>query len=153
MPSCCKQVRDFLDFGRDLHAEVRKLYIRLGDSAEQERVRMLLEFLERHEQHMVQTLGRFEQDSHAGLPNGWLEYSPALDVDSVIAQCQLSEQSTIDDIMAAAMRFDETLVRLYQEMAEKAVDQRTRDLFKDLVNLEQQEKISVSRAAMSLADM
>ena len=55
--------------------------------------------------------------------------------------------------MAAAMRFDETLVRLYQEMAEKAVDQSTRDLFKDLVNLEQQEKISVSRAAMSLADM
>ena len=153
MSSCCKEVRDFLDFGKGLHAEVRRLYVRLADTAEQERVRMLLEFLERHEQHMVQTLGRFEQDSHEGLLNGWMNYSPDLDVDSVIAQCQLSEQPTIDDIMAAAMRFDETLVRLYQEMAEKAVDQRTRDLFKDLVNLEQQEQISVSRAAMSLADM
>lgn len=51
------------------------------------------------------------------------------------------------------MNFDETLVRLYKEMAEKAVDARTRALFQDLVNLEQQEQISVSRAAMSLADM
>jgi hypothetical protein len=51
------------------------------------------------------------------------------------------------------MNFDETLIRLYQEMAEKAVDARTRALFQDLVNLEQQEQISVSRAAMSLADM
>ena len=102
---------------------------------------------------MVQTLARFEQDSHAGLLNSWLEYSPALDVDSVIQSCQLSEQANTDEIFAAAMRFDEALVRLYQEVAEKAVDQRTRDLFKDLVNLEQQEQISVSRAAMSLADM
>jgi hypothetical protein len=41
-------------------------------------VRMLLEYLERHEQHMVQTLGRFEHESHARLLNGWLEYSPGL---------------------------------------------------------------------------
>ena len=153
MPSCCKQVRDFLDFGKDLHAEVRKLYTRLGDSTEQDRVRMLLDFLERHEQHMVQTLARFEHESHAGLLNGWLEYLPALDVDTVFETCRLSEQSSTDEIVAAAMNFDETLVRLYQEMAEKAVDARTRALFQDLVNLEQQEQISVSRAAMSLADM
>jgi hypothetical protein len=31
------------------------------------------EYLERHEQHMVQTLARFEHESHAGLLNGWLE--------------------------------------------------------------------------------
>jgi hypothetical protein len=41
MPSCCKQVRDFLDFGAGLHAEIRKLYTRFGDSAQLERVRRI----------------------------------------------------------------------------------------------------------------
>ena len=153
MPSCCKQVREFLDFGKALHAEVRKLYTRLGDSAQLERVRMLLEYLERHEQHIVQTLARFEHESHEGLLNSWLEYSPVLDVGSVIDNCRLSEQPSTDEIVAAALNLDEALVRLYQEIAEKAVEARTRALFQDLVNLEQQEQISVSRAAMSLADM
>jgi hypothetical protein len=67
--------------------------------------------------------------------------------------CQLPEEPGTDDIFQAAMTFDEALVNLYREMAAKAVDQKTQALFQDLLHLEQQEKIQVSRAVMSLNDM
>ena len=56
-------------------------------------------------------------------------------------------------VFRAAMRFDDTLIALYEEVAGKAVDQTTRTLFADLLHLEQQEKIQVARAAMSLDDL
>jgi hypothetical protein len=114
---------------------------------------MLLDYLSRHEQHMEQTLARYEKGNRQGILDGWLEYSPSLDVEAVVQSCQLRGQPSTDDILQAAMTFDDALVNLYREMAEKAIDHKTKELFRDLLNLEQQEKIQVARAAMSLNDM
>lgn len=153
MRSCCKQVREFVDFGKQLHARVHQYYDALNEKAELERVRMLLGHLSRHEQHLAQTLARYEKDSRDGLLNAWLEYSPELDVEAVIGGCQLPAQPSSDEIFTAALAFDDTLVKLYRELAEKANDPHVRALFQDLLQLEEQEKIQVSRAAMSLRDL
>ena len=50
MPSCCKQVREFVDFGKHLHGKLKELYDDLNEHAQLERVKMLLDFLSRHEQ-------------------------------------------------------------------------------------------------------
>lgn len=153
MRSCCKQVREFVDFGKQLHSRVHQYYDALNETAELERVRMLLEHLSRHEQHLAQTLARYAQDSRSGLLNAWLEYSPELDVEAVIGGCALPDQPSTDAIFGAALAFDDTLVKLYRELADKASDPQVRALFQDLLQLEEQEKIQVSRAAMSLRDL
>ena len=45
MPSCCKQVREFVDFGKHLHGKIKELYDDLNEHAQLERVKMLLEFV------------------------------------------------------------------------------------------------------------
>lgn len=47
MRSCCKQVRDFVHFGKQLHAEIAALLEQLDEQAEVERVRMLADYLAR----------------------------------------------------------------------------------------------------------
>lgn len=153
MRGCCKQVREFVDFGKHLHARIAERYDQLCEKAELERVKMLLEYLSRHEHHLEQTLARFEKEAHGGMLETWLEYSPTLDVDAVMQASRLPENPSTDAIFAAALAFDDTLVKLYREVAEKTHDPRTRALFQDLLRLEEQEKIQVSRAAMSLRDM
>jgi len=153
MRGCCKQVREFVDFGKRLHSRVHQYYDVLNEKAALERVRMLLEHLSRHEHHLAQTLGRYEKESRTGLLDAWLEYSPELDVDAVMRGCMLPEQPSTDEVFAAALAFDDTLVKLYRELADKANDPHVRALFQDLLRLEEQEKIQVSRAAMSLGDM
>lgn len=137
MRSCCKQVREFVAFGKNLHAELRKLYEQLDEQAELERVHMLLEYLSRHEQHMQESLARFEKESRSGLLDAWLEYSPSLDVDAVISQANIPEKSSSDDIIKIALAFDDTLVKLYREIAEKAHDGKVKSLFNNLLALEE----------------
>ena len=153
MPSCCKQVREFVDFGKHLHGKIKELYEDLDGHAELERVHMLLEFLSRHEAHMQESLARFGKETRKGILEAWLEYSPALDVDAVMARFPVRDKPSSDEIMQLAMDFDDTLVKLYREVAEKVNDSTTKAVFKNLLQLEEKEKIQVARAAMTLADM
>ncbi len=89
MRSCCKQVREFVDFGKHLHARISEFYDELNEKAELERVKMLLEYLSRHEHHLEQTLARYKKEVHGGILEAWLEYSPTLDVDAVMETSQL----------------------------------------------------------------
>ena len=153
MRSCCKQVRDFVDFGKRLHARIGQVYEALNEKAESERVKMLLEYLSRHEQRLEQTLARYEHERRGSLMDAWLEYAPSLDVDAALTASTLPEQPSTDEIFTAASAFDDTLVRLYREVAEKVNDPKVRTLFQDLLYLEEQERIQISRAAMNLRDM
>jgi len=153
MRSCCKQVREFVDFGKHLHGQVKELYETLNEHAALERVKMLLEFLSRHEAHMEESLARFEKDSRKGILDAWLEYSPELNVEAVMARFPVQERPSSDEIIQLAMDFDDTLVKLYREVAEKVNDSKTKEVFKNLLQLEEKEKIQVARAAMALNDM
>jgi rubrerythrin len=150
MRSCCKQVKEFLDFGKHLHAEIRKIYGELNEHAELERVKMLLDYLSRHEQHMEEALARFERNARQGILNAWLEYSPTLDVDEVLRNCKLRDGMSADEIVDAAVNFDNTLIELYREVAGKVNDATVKEVFQNLLALEEKEKIQVLRAAMSL---
>ncbi len=153
MRSCCKQVREFVDFGKHLHGKVKELYEELNEHAELERVKMLLEFLSRHEEHMEESLARFEKDSRRGILEAWLEYSPELDVEAVMRRFPVKEQPSSDEIFQLAMDFDDALVKLYKEVADKVNDSKTKEVFKNLLQLEEKEKIQVARAAMMLGEM
>jgi hypothetical protein len=153
MHSCCKQVKDFVEYGRQLHAASGRLYETLGDHSEQERVRMLLDYLQRHQRNLENALARFEKNSRDGVLEAWLEYFPDLDVDAVLGSIKLPEQPSSNDIIAAALKFDDTMIELYREIAEKAVDHKTREVFQSLLALEQGETNQIARAALSLQDM
>jgi len=153
MRSCCKQVREFVDFGKHLHGKVKELYQELNEHAELERVKMLLEFLSRHEEHMEESLARFEKDSRRGILEAWLEYSPELDVEAVMRRFPVAEKPSSDEVFQFAMDFDDTLVKLYKEVANKVNDSKTQEVFKNLLQLEEKEKIQVARAAMMLGEM
>ena len=153
MPSCCKQVREFVDFGKHLHGKLKALFDELNEHAQLERVKMLLDFLSRHEEHMEESLARFEKESRHGILEAWLEYSPGLDVNKVMCKFHLSENPSSDEIIQLALDFDDTLVNLYKEVVEKANDSKVKEVFKNLLQLEEKEKIQVARAAMMLWEM
>ncbi len=153
MPSCCKQVREFVDFGKHLHGKLKALFDELNEHAQLERVKMLLDFLSRHEEHMEESLARFEKESRHGILEAWLEYSPGLDVNKVMCKLHLSENPSSDEIIQLALDFDDTLVNLYKEVVENANDSKVKEVFKNLLQLEEKEKIQVARAAMMLWEM
>lgn len=102
---------------------------------------------------MEESLSRFEKDSRSGILDAWLEYSPELNVETVIARCAVPENPGSDDIARIALDYDQTLVDLYREIAAKVNDRKVKELFANLLQLEEREMIQVSRATLSFADM
>ncbi|MFM8331067.1 MAG: hypothetical protein ACKN9T_05210 [Candidatus Methylumidiphilus sp.] len=72
---------------------------------------------------------------------------------AVMARFPVSAKPSSDEIFQLAMDFDDTLVKLYREIAEKVNDSKTKEVFNNLLQLEEKEKIQVVRAAMALDDM
>jgi hypothetical protein len=128
MRSCCKQVKDFLEFGKHLHGEIKRFYEEANEGTKPERVRMLLDYLSRHEQHLEESLARFEKGARSGILNAWLEYPPDLDVEAVMARHKLAEVQTSDDLIAVALDFDETLVALYREVSAKVGEPKLKEV-------------------------
>ncbi|SMF95010.1 hypothetical protein SAMN02949497_2350 [Methylomagnum ishizawai] len=153
MRSCCKQVKDFLEFGKHLHGEIKRFYDRANEETGSERIRMLLDYLSRHEQHLEESLARFEKGSRSGILNTWLEYPPDLDVEAVIGKHNLGEINSSEALISIAMDFDDTLVALYREVSAKVDEPKLKEVFLNLLALEEKEKIQVLRAAMSFQDM
>lgn len=153
MRSCCKQVRDFVQFGKKLHGEIAKLLEQINEQADLERVQMLLDYLARHEHLLEEALVRFEKDSRSGILEAWLEYSPDLDVEAAMAKCVIPDHPTYDDVVRITLDFDQTLVELYREVAEKVNDYKVKEVFSNLLRLEERETTQLTRAVMSFADI
>jgi rubrerythrin len=142
-----------VQFGKKLHGAIARLLDEVTEQAEFERVKMLSEYIARHERHLEESLASFEKNSRSGILEAWLEYSPDLDVDAVTRRCVIPDHPSSDDVVRVALDFDQALVDLYREVAEKVSDQKVKEVFRNLLALEEREITQVARAAMSFADM
>jgi hypothetical protein len=143
-----EQVKDVLDYGKLVHADLCKLYESLNVESQQERVKMLLDYLSRHERHLEETLSRFEAGSHQDVLDTWLQYAPSINVLKLIGNQTIRPDMSVDEVVKLAVEFDDALVEFYREAADECGLPRINEVFLNLIELEKQEKISHVRNAL-----
>lgn len=153
MHTCCKQVRDFLDYGRALHGEIQAYYDALGEHTDKERLKMLLGYLSRHEQRMEESLLRFEQVTRKAVLDVWLSHSPRVNIQEMIGQCDPLENMSLDDMVDVALRFDAAMIKLYRDVAEGTADARVREVFHNIVAMEESDANKLMCDASALREM
>ncbi len=145
--------RDIIDLARRFHGEVSAFYEHLGNQASKGRVKLLLQYMSRHEKHLERCLEEYEQDASERILATWFQYAPATTPIEHLQTVQLEPEMSIDDVVEVALRLDECLVDLYREVAEQADSREVTELFCNLLDLEQQEEIAVTRNALSIQDL
>ena len=68
-----KQTKDVLDYARTFHRQLSEYYDSLSKLAEKQRVKMLLDYLSRHEKHLDEILADYEEDASKKVMNTWLK--------------------------------------------------------------------------------
>ena len=58
-----KKTRDILDRARTFHNNISERYRTLSVAAEKEKVKMLLDYLSRHEKNLAKSLEEYEEDA------------------------------------------------------------------------------------------
>lgn len=140
MHTCCKPVKDFLDYGRELHREIQAFYEALNEHTDKERLKMLLDYLSRHEQNMEESLHRFEQVTRKEILVVWLEHVPRLNLQEIIDQCGIKNGMSLEDVVAVAMQFDAAMLKLYRDVAETVQDARVKAVLNNIVGMEASEE-------------
>ena len=145
-------VKDVLDHARAFHQELEIYYDRMSQIAEKERVQILLEYLSRHERHLDECLAAYENDAVHAVLDTWYKYTPDKATVHDIESLQLKPSMTLADVIAAALKMDQCLVELYQEMLDRSVSEDIKELFKQLLTLEKTEEVQLVRDAVEMED-
>lgn len=146
-------IQDVVDFARKLHSALSDQYAELEQLSSSERARLMLDYLNRHEQNLAQAMGKYEGDMKQGIAALWLQDVPELQSDELVEKVRGVDLGNVDNIIAVALDVDEYLIKLYQRMADEVDSDAGRDVFKSLIKLEDSERHRLSRAAFRLVDM
>lgn len=145
--------RDIIDLARKFHGELSAFYQRMGDQASKGRVRLLLQYMSRHEKHLEECLQDYERDASRRILETWFQYTPGAVPLEHLERVRLEPEMSIEDVVDVALRLDECLIRLYQEMADKADSREVAEVFCNLLDLERKEEVCLTRNALSIKDL
>lgn len=149
-----EQVKDILDYSVEFHRELRALYDKLSAESDQTRVKMLLDYLARHERDRADAVARFEKE-HQGEASlqSWLQYAPSKDIEALLKDCVVRPDMSVEDVITTALAFDDALIAVYKQTASEADDPKVKALFESLADMEEKEKERFVRDAGWLEDL
>ncbi len=147
------QVKDVIEYSHEIHSRLAKFYDDLNNQHQKSRIKMLLDYLGRHERNFASCLAEYEQDTAQGLMDTWLEFAPTSKIDEKIKYLPLHTDMTLYQLVDCALDLDNIVVELYRDAQEHVEIPELTELFQNLIEMENQEKKSMVRNAMMLDDL
>ena len=144
------QTKDVLNQARKFHHKLSEFYEDLKDSTDKERTRALLDYLSRHEKYLEDCLEEFQQDVSRNVLDSYFQYGSDASNLSGISEFEIKDEMSVEDVVAAAMYFDACLIKFYREIAQKARSDKVREVFENLLVMEEHEQIELSKTALEL---
>lgn len=148
-----KTIKDVIDFSRHLHEALSRQYAELEQLATSERAQLMLDYLNRHEQHLAAALKDYEAGAAKGIMDTWLQYTPELDAHPVLERIRDMDINNVEEVVAAALTTDEYLREIYQEVAERADLDELREVACSLRQIESNEQYRLARDALRFSDL
>ena len=143
-----EQVRDVLEYGKFLHAEMKALAERIEDQQQSAHLKLLLEYLKRHEDELASSLDKFEEEIRKNILDVWLPYPPDPRIEKKLQAIEIRPDMSVEEVTKLVMAFEDALIELYKEALNEIDDPNVQEVLQNLVALEDNEK---RRFAMNVA--
>jgi rubrerythrin len=149
----CEQTRDILAGAEAFHRQIGEYYHQMSDQAEKPRIKMLLDYLSRHEEQLADSLADYEQNASAAVMDTWFQSKHKLDVCAILKDVKISPEMSVDDVIDLGLKLDDCLITMYRDLAENAHSEDVRTVFQNLLDMEEEEKRQLTRNAMRVTDI
>jgi hypothetical protein len=147
------QIRNLLDQVRELHGQLAEYYKSLSVKADQRRVALLLDYLSSHERNLQASLADYEEEASRKVLDTWVDCSHLERMVATCAPTALTPDTGVDGVTHVAMDVDECLMQCYQEIADNAESDSVREVFRNLMAMEQAELRKLARNALAAGDL
>jgi rubrerythrin len=147
------QAKEIIDSARAFHQRASEFYQQLADKAEGARVKMLLDYLVRHEAHLNRALADYTEAVRSRALNAWHQYAQEQCLLQPFDASQYSKDMTVEEVMNIGLNIDKCLIDSYKGMAANASTDECREIFENLLLMEEQQKHKLARIALEIRDM
>lgn len=146
-------VRDIIDRVRGIHLQLSHHYQSLGDTAQKERVRILLQYLSRHEAHLDAALAKFQGAASKALLGTWFKGEPDSSLRSALDEVKIAPGMETDQVIRTVLQVDRALVDAFRKVVDSAHADDVKALFQELIQMEEREEHKLMRDALELEDV
>lgn len=147
------QVRNMLDQVRDFHEKLSEYYDQLSKESEQQRIKMLLDHMSKHEHDLSEGLGAYEESATKNVMDTYVDCDHCNQILATCEQTPIAPETSVEGVIKAAIDIDNCLMRFFQEVADYAETERVRDVFRNLVEMEEAELRNLALNALQMTDI
>jgi uncharacterized protein YqfB (UPF0267 family) len=142
-----KQVIDVIDYSKMVHVRIRNFFETLNEKSQSSRVKRMLEYLIEEHRRIEDILTRFAAETQKSVTNGWMQYTPSIDIDHLLDSHRVKESLSVDEIVHLMTDFNEALMNFYREAENEAEFPSVRGFFHNLAEMEIKENLQQLRAS------
>ncbi len=153
MPS--RQVRDIVEHVRFYHRNLSQQldsFDKQLDKSANPRFEMLVSYMARHEQNFEKLLAKYESEASRRVLNTWLKFVPDESLDRTLKHLDLHNGMDADEILGVVLKFDKSLIELYQELADETPLPEVHELFTDLLKMEDSKDRQYAMSVLEIYD-
>lgn len=144
------QTKEVLNQARKFHRKLSEFYEGLKETTSKERTRALLGYMSRHEDYLDECLAAFQKDVSKNVLDSYYQYDSHATKLSEITEFKIKPEMEVDDVVAAAMHFDACLIKFYREMVNRAPSSAVKEVFENLLVMEEHEQLELSKTMLEL---
>ncbi|WHI48460.1 hypothetical protein ACJJI5_19340 [Microbulbifer sp. EKSA008] len=148
-----KQAFEVIKDAERFHLEMAAVYETLLDKSEDYRTQLLLKHMLEHEQRMAKNLQNYNDVAQNKVMKTWLQYTHEESANDFIRRLNLSDPPTIREINNMGREVDRYFSELYQAVYGAIESMEVKEVFEDLKQIQDKERITLSMATNSLWDM
>ncbi|WP_193166290.1 hypothetical protein [Microbulbifer hainanensis] len=148
-----KQAYEVLKDAEKFHLEMANLYEELLAKSTDNRTQLLLKHMLEHEQRMARNLANYNEVAKHKVMQTWLQYTHEESASDFIRNLNLSDPPTIKEINNMGREVDRYFSDLYQAVYGAIESAEVKEVFEDLKQIQDKERITLSMATNSLWDM
>ena len=132
------QVRDILKSIREVHQQLAARYRELDAESSDERIKLLLEDMERREDAYDACIREYESSESTAILETWLQFVPDEAVRISHIKEQLAKPCSLSELVNETLQLNSRLCDAYLTLAKEAPIPELQELFADLAQLEEE---------------
>jgi len=134
------RISRILEAAEGFESQLKRVYDRVSETTVRKDLEMLADYMSRHRERITHAVSSLPAEQIEKIKNTPLPYEPQAGDQHCISELDLESITSVDELIDAAIMFDECLIRLYKQVASQAVNQQTKDLFESLSRIEQNDE-------------
>ncbi|WP_320175435.1 hypothetical protein [Maridesulfovibrio sp.] len=140
--------KDVIAQTKAFHKRLGSFYKELSDTAEKERVKLLLDYMSRHHDRLAAIMDEYGDGLSEHILNTWFMYVHKECDLSPFFSAKLGPDMTTQEVMKVAIDLDKCLLETYEAMIQNDIPDDVSEVFQGLLDMEKRENIRLAKSAL-----